>query len=331
MRQKNSNSQQIKHNAEGRLALVAVAMGLSFMADLYVIVKMPSLIWLIGLISLVFLSCVYIFVRSLLKEYRIKSEKQAELYEELCKSSKANYLMAKKQFEQLTNDFDSLEKKAAVPAGEIIEAQKGIAKITISRNKENADALLNSNDKLLDKILEYEDLLKEFEESMISRQKELLAFSMEDISSKQQELTDLVESLISSGSTPASPTMFSQEITEPVEDSSSLEKSMISDEDLEKMIAQTDTPALEEEDINAGVISFDNQSNEEEESPDIPIFDEEPIPDVFEEISEETLPVEEAPEEAAEAEEEKPPMPDLSDPNKMMSPEDIAALLANLT
>ena len=28
--------------------------------------------------------------------------------------------------------------------------------------------------------------------------------------------------------------------------------------------------------------------------------------------------------------EEKPPMPDLSDPNKMMSPDDIAALLANM-
>ena len=28
--------------------------------------------------------------------------------------------------------------------------------------------------------------------------------------------------------------------------------------------------------------------------------------------------------------EEAPPMPDLSDPNKMMSPDDIAALLANM-
>ena len=28
--------------------------------------------------------------------------------------------------------------------------------------------------------------------------------------------------------------------------------------------------------------------------------------------------------------EEKPPMPDLSDPNKVMSPDDIAALLANM-
>ena len=29
-------------------------------------------------------------------------------------------------------------------------------------------------------------------------------------------------------------------------------------------------------------------------------------------------------------EEELPPMPDLSDPNKVMSPEEIAALIANL-
>ena len=35
-------------------------------------------------------------------------------------------------------------------------------------------------------------------------------------------------------------------------------------------------------------------------------------------------------EQVAEVEEEKPPMPDLSDPNKQMSPEEIAALIANL-
>ncbi len=35
-------------------------------------------------------------------------------------------------------------------------------------------------------------------------------------------------------------------------------------------------------------------------------------------------------EEQLAVEEEKPPMPDLSDPNKVMTPDEIAALLANL-
>ena len=43
--------------------------------------------------------------------------------------------------------------------------------------------------------------------------------------------------------------------------------------------------------------------------------------------AEETAQIEE---EIAGVEEEKPPMPDLSDPNKVMSPDEIAALIANL-
>ena len=41
-------------------------------------------------------------------------------------------------------------------------------------------------------------------------------------------------------------------------------------------------------------------------------------------------PVPAPPKAAAPVEEEKPPMPDLSDPNKKMSPDEIAALFANM-
>ena len=50
---------------------------------------------------------------------------------------------------------------------------------------------------------------------------------------------------------------------------------------------------------------------------------EEPVTEPAEEPVEE-IPLEE------EVIEEKPPMPDLSDPNRMMTPDDIAALLANM-
>ena len=50
-----------------------------------------------------------------------------------------------------------------------------------------------------------------------------------------------------------------------------------------------------------------------------------------EEVKEETKPVEPEPVVEEPVAEEKPPMPDLSDPNKTMSPDEIAALFANMS
>ena len=50
-----------------------------------------------------------------------------------------------------------------------------------------------------------------------------------------------------------------------------------------------------------------------------------------EEVKEEPKPVEPEPAVEEPVAEEKPPMPDLSDPNKTMSPDEIAALFANMS
>ena len=58
-----------------------------------------------------------------------------EQVEELLRTGKANYLMQKK----LAEKIDNIGEKDAVPADEIITAQKAIAKLMLARNKENTD------------------------------------------------------------------------------------------------------------------------------------------------------------------------------------------------
>ena len=65
--------------------------------------------------------------------------------------------------------MDYIEKNLQLPTEELLTAQKAFAKININRSKENADALMNSNDKLLEKIVSFERTLQNNNEKIIRR------------------------------------------------------------------------------------------------------------------------------------------------------------------
>ena len=88
--------------------------------------------------------------------HRMKNEEKAhsdEQVEELLRTGKANYLMQKK----LAEKIDNIGEKDAVPADEIITAQKAIAKLMLARNKENTDALMHSNEQVIEKTADSAD------------------------------------------------------------------------------------------------------------------------------------------------------------------------------
>ena len=62
------------------------------------------------------------------------------------KSEKASCLLAKKSFEEISMMLEMADVKSEGSTEEIINAQKALSKVIISREKENADALMNSND-----------------------------------------------------------------------------------------------------------------------------------------------------------------------------------------
>ncbi len=136
------------------LLLVTVGYVLMFYSDSYFIVAVLAVMLVVSL---------FVMINSMLSISRRTKEQDKEDYDEIARAQKAQYLIIKKNFDELQQRMARLEKEGSggsIPAEEIIEAQKAVAKITISRSKENADALLNSNDALFEKVIEFEDKLK---------------------------------------------------------------------------------------------------------------------------------------------------------------------------
>ncbi len=64
---------------------------------------------------------------------------------------KASYLLLRKTFDDLYELIEKGNQSRKANVEDIIHAQKAVAKVSIGRSKENADALMNSNDHIMEK------------------------------------------------------------------------------------------------------------------------------------------------------------------------------------
>jgi hypothetical protein len=384
-------------------ASVIMAACLAF--DLFAMINLSDMIWLIAIISLVFLASVYFFVSSIMEIRFLYAKRMEDTYNDLFKSSKATYLMLKKYGEDLEERIEDLEDRIGIPTEEIIDAQKNIAKITISRNKENADALMNSNDKVIDKLYAFEEAIERMEEKLLNNQKEASKEGMRDLLLKQNDIINAIKQLelslgkdiysigrnIQAGpvmmAAPSQPMSPQSQPEMPSFDSFNLDEDNFNDlvagtEDdglnLDSFMGEESVEAPMEESMNLGDLGLDIGAEFAEEpiieepiveeaiAEGIPVMEEpvaEPEPEPIvepepvvepepepvvepepmvepepEPVVEQEPVVEPEPEPVAEpepepepvAEEPKPAMPDLSDPNHVMTPEEIQALLANM-
>ena len=74
------------------------------------------------------------------------------MYDSIFKSEKASYLLLRKTFDDLYELIEKGNQSRKANVEDIIHAQKAVAKVSIGRSKENADALMNSNDHIMEKI-----------------------------------------------------------------------------------------------------------------------------------------------------------------------------------
>jgi len=163
--------------------------------DLYLVLKNASKMMVVGIIAALILVWTGLLVTYI---HRMKNEEKAHLdeqVEELLRTGKANYLMQKK----LAEKIDNIGEKVAVPADEIITAQKAIAKLTLARNKENTDALMHSNEQVIEKTLEVEEKLSENSQQIMDMQKNQMDEKLQELMQSQKlvldNLNDVKESL----------------------------------------------------------------------------------------------------------------------------------------
>ena len=153
---------------------------------LYLVLKNTSKLMVVGIIAALILVWTGLLVTYI---HRMKNEEKAhsdEQVEELLRTGKANYLMQKK----LAEKIDNIGEKVVIPADEIITAQKAIAKLTLARNKENTDALMHSNEQVIEKTLEVEERLSENNQQIIDMQKNLMDEKLQELTQSQKLVLD---------------------------------------------------------------------------------------------------------------------------------------------
>ena len=372
-------------SAKIHLIFSTLLLALAIVAEFYTMVNYPAQYLPIALFAILMLIFLNIAVNSVFTIKLAGEKRRDEQYESILKSEKASYLLLKKYFEEIDDKIDILQASAKVPTEEIVTAQKGVAKAVISKNRENAEAIIASNDQVMDKITEFEDRLSNNNGELISEQKDISSDAVTQLIMKQQELVEDIkdmeirlnqaimqtQQIISSQpvqltadvNVPTQPVtvqmtgmpvmtapapMQEPAVQTAVQTPVQMESAEVSDDDLiidsfaeEELVDPVVEEIEEQEIIEESVIDSEPEvvaeelviDSEPEVVVDEPVMDnepevvvDEPVMDSEPEVVVDEPMVDSEPESAVE---EVSPMPDLSDPNKKLSPEEIAAMFAN--
>ena len=195
MEEAKQNIKQKKDSYNLRIVTAVLVLTVLVLGELYVMINYPSNYVALIVLTVVALADIYILIASAIQKNYKKEIDQYEQYDNLFKSEKASYLVTRKSFEDIADQLDRIEEAAGSPTKDIIDAQKSIAKVTISRNKENSDALMNSNDKLLEQIFNLSDRLDNLEKNVLEQQRIIVENANKDLMLKQQEMAAFVKEM----------------------------------------------------------------------------------------------------------------------------------------
>jgi len=382
MEEAKQNIKQKKDSYNLRIVTAVLVLTVLVLGELYVMINYPSNYVALIVLTVVALADIYILIASAIQKNYKKEIDQYEQYDNLFKSEKASYLVTRKSFEDIADQLDRIEEAAGSPTKDIIDAQKSIAKVTISRNKENSDALMNSNDKLLEQIFNLSDRLDNLEKNMLEQQRIVVENANKDLLLKQQEMAASVKEMelsihntilaevgkingapaVAYTAAPVQPSSAApvEEVTPeepeapinevmpeepeapinevmPEEPEAPINEVMPEEPATEPETAAEDMPDLAEDDLlNIDALFGNDEAAETTKEEETGSAEENNEPEPEEPVGfDDTLGfADEEPEEPAFTEEmvntiDEPVMEMNSDPNHMMTPEEIAALIAN--
>ena len=339
--------------------LIAVVL---LVADLYAMINMPQKFIILAIITALFLVAIYFLVDSISIYLMAEKNRKEEQYDSIFKSEKASYLLLRKTFGDLYELIEKGNQSRKANVEDIIHAQKAVAKVSIGRSKENADALMNSNDHIMEKISMLEAVLSDNvshpapetnkndsayaqnildNQNKILQQLEVLQNTLNTIgadakiaaeSAKQNFFTE--ERILAEENKIEKEEPSLMEETPIEEEPSVMEETPIEEEPsvMEETPIEEEPSMMEETPIEEVPSDMEETSigKEEVSSPeeDLSKYDDIMVDTLTD--SDDNVPVEKIPLEDETVVDDEPAMPDLSDPNKVMTPDEIAALIANL-
>ncbi len=300
----------IEKNGKKEKLQIIIAMMLFVLAiimELYAIIQYPQLIVLVIGIALLALIFLFFILDGIMKFRKIEEDKRITQYDSIFKSEKASYLLLKKHFEEIEDKIIEIEEAIANQKNEILKVQKDIAKVIVNKIDENTkDAMDESTELLIEKFAsKQKDISVELKE---------MELRLNGLMLQSQKVVATVAP-VQTTPTPE-PIVEPQPIVEPepiAEPEPTVEPQPIAEPEptVEPEAVAEPEPIVEPESVAEPEPTVEPQPIAEPE----PTIEPQPV-------------AEPQPEEPAE---ELPPMPDLSDPNKQLSADEIAALFANLS
>ncbi len=321
-----------------------------FVADLYIMINMPQNVLALVAVNVLFLAAIYYVIDAVTRQISAAAERKEEQYDSIFKSEKASYLLLRKTFDDLYELIEKGNQSRKANVEDIIHAQKAVAKVSIGRSKENADALMNSNDHIMEKISMLEAVLSDnvshpapetnkndsaYAQNILDNQNKILQqlevlqntlntigadakiaaesakqnfFTEERILAEENKIEKEEPSLMEETPIEEEPSVMEET---PVEE----EPSVMKETPIEEVPSDMEEPSIGKEEV----------SSPEE---DLSKYDDIMVDTLTD--SDDNVPVEKIPLEDETVVDDEPAMPDLSDPNKVMTPDEIAALIANL-
>ncbi len=162
-----------------------------FLVEVYEIINDPQNLIAIGIIGAAILASVYVETVFIRRVSEKREREQEEAYNNIYRSEKASYLLMRKYFDQMNQAIKEMGDGSGVPYEEIITAQKALAKVQISKNKEDTRALINLNDKMFKKMMNIQSALENVNVAGLSEEdKSIFNEENKKILQMQQNLLD---------------------------------------------------------------------------------------------------------------------------------------------
>ena len=178
-----------------------------FLVDIYLIVNMKENYPILGVAAVATLVSITLTISAWMKWKELDSQRAEEQYVDIMKAEKSTHLVSQKKFQDLDEKLNfigqkimPLEKSSSVNQKKIadmletlMDGQKKVAKVTISRSKENANALMNSNDQLLKQMEEFQQTMLEIKTEVIDKQNEIYDKKLQKMGDNQKEIIEKIQ------------------------------------------------------------------------------------------------------------------------------------------
>ncbi|MFV0465812.1 MAG: hypothetical protein ACK5ML_07045 [Lachnospiraceae bacterium] len=275
-----------------RLIFLSLCLFTLFLVEFFFMINEREQIFIITLIGILLVLDLYFILKDLVTASNEKKNHDTVQYENIVKAEKATFMLLRKNFNEINEKMNHLNENSDIPVGEIIETEKAIYKIMLRRQKEHADAILNANDSFNEQLNDFEKKLKEIDYNFGERQKSISMDVVREVTSMNQEMNSVLREM---------ELTISNNILRYMNTLSS------------QIQGRKPGPEMIGEEIITTTLAeqFSEESGQEDT------------------LMDEVLALEDEIKQSGEIH-DKPQMPDMTEPNKMMTPDEIAALIANM-